>query len=187
MLFVIEHLEPKLSEWLFIEYSSAARIVGRDNLMITNLKSSGELGRLSKISRTERKRVGDVFDQTELVVLDPRARKKLSPADFEGKKAVVVGGILGNDPPLGRTGELLTKHLQRATKRHMGRNQFSIDGAVYVAKLVGGGKRLEDVPVQLGLEIKINKNYSVLLPYAFPLAGRKPLISPELVGYLKKH
>ncbi|MEW6222328.1 MAG: SAM-dependent methyltransferase [Candidatus Hadarchaeota archaeon] len=187
MLFVIEHLEPKLSEWLFIEYSSAARIVGRNNLMITNLKSPGELRRLGKISNTERKRVGDVFDLEELVVLDPRARKKLSPADLDGKKTVVVGGILGNDPPMGRTGELLTKHLQRATKRNLGRNQFSIDGAIYVAKLVGEGKQLEDVPVRLGLEIKITKNYSVSLPYAFPLVGRKPLISPELVGYLKKH
>lgn len=185
MLFVIEHLEPKLSEWLFIEYTHATSIVGRNNLMITNLKNPREFRRLAKISHAERERVGSVFNPEELVVLDPRAKKKLSPADLIRKKAVVVGGILGNDPPSGRTGELLTKYLPRATKRNIGKNQFTIDGAIYVAKLVSRGRRLEDVPVQFGIEIKITKNYSVSLPYAFPLFRKKPLISSALVKYLK--
>lgn len=185
MLFVIEHLEPKLSEWLRIEYSHAADIVGRD-LMITNVKKPDEFRKLAKIARVERKRVGEIFDQRELIVLDPRAGKKLSPADVRGKRAIVVGGILGEEPPLGRTKELLTKMLSRAHARNIGRHQFAIDGAVYVARQVSGGVPLEEVPVQQGLELKIERGHSVLLPYAYPLADGRPLVSRELIAYLKR-
>jgi len=187
MLFVIEHLEPKLSEWLFIEYSSAARIVGRQRLLITNVKKKTEFSRLAKIARVERKRMEELFRPSELVVLDLCAKRKLSKADLSDRQAVVIGGILGNDPPLGRTRELLTKSLLGAAVRNLGKHQFSIDGAVKVAKLVSGGEPLEKVPVQRGVEIKISKGYSTFLPYAFPLVKGKPLISRELVKYLKKH
>jgi len=100
---------------------------------------------------------------------------------------IVIGGILREDPPLGRTRELLTRTLPRAPARNLGKGQFAIDGATYVAKQVLGGKRLEEVPVQLGLEIKISEIHSTFLPYAFPLIKGKPLISRELVAYLKCH
>ncbi len=187
MLFVIEHLEPKMSEWLHIEYSHAAQIVGRKRLLITNVKKKGEFRKLVEIARVERKRARELFKQRELIVLDPRARKKLSPTDMRGRGVIVVGGILGEDPPLGRTRELLTRTLPRAPARNLGKEQFAIDGATYVAKQVLGGKRLEEVPVQLGLEIKISEIHSTFLPYAFPLIKGKPLISRELVAYLKRH
>lgn len=186
MLFIIEHLEPKLSEWLCIEYSHAARIVRQNNLLLTNVKKTKEFQKVKRIAQVERRRVKELFNQKELVVLDPRARKKLSPADVRGKRAVVIGGILGEDPPLGRTRELLTKSLPRALARNLGEHQFAIDGAAYVAKRVLEGKRLEKVPVQFGLEIRISKVYSTFLPYAFPLIKGKPLISDELISYLKR-
>ena len=186
MLFVIEHLEPKLSEWLQIEYSHAARIVGRKRLLITNVKKKKEFRKLSRVARIERKRVHELFRQRELVVLDPRGRKNLFHADLQGKRAIVIGGILGEEPPLGRTRELLTKLLPRAQARNLGRHQFAIDGAAYLAKLVLEGKRLWEVPVQLGLEIQISEVHSTFLPYAFPLIGGKPLISNELISYLKR-
>ncbi|MEW6593166.1 MAG: SAM-dependent methyltransferase [Candidatus Hadarchaeota archaeon] len=186
MLLVIEHLEPKLSEWLYIEYAHSSKIAGRRRLIITNIKKQAELKKLAKVAQVERRRVVDIFDQRELVVLDPLARRSLSPKDLNGKKAVVVGGILGNDPPLGRTRELLARHLSSATTRNIGKQQFSIDGAVYMAKKISEGMSLKDVPVQQGLEIKISRYYSNFLPYAFPLNGR-PVISKRLVEYLKKH
>ncbi|TET00920.1 MAG: hypothetical protein E3J80_01445, partial [Hadesarchaea archaeon] len=85
MLFVIEHLEPKLSEWLHIEYSHAARIIGRNRLLITNVKKKDEFRKLGKIVRVERKRACELFKQRELIVLDPRARKRLSPTDMRGR------------------------------------------------------------------------------------------------------
>jgi len=186
MFFVIEHLEPRLSEWLFIEYSHAARIIGRERVLITNVKKKSEFRKLAKLAHIERKRACDLFKQREIIVLDPRARKKLSPSDRRDKKAIVMGGILGEDPPLGRTRKLLAKTLPRALARNLGREQFAIDGAAYMAKQVTEGHPLERIPVQLGLEIRWGKGHSTLLPYAFPLVGGKPLISNKLIAYLKR-
>lgn len=186
MLFVIEHLEPNLGEWLLIEYSHAAQIVGRKRFLITNVKNKSELRKLARVARVERKRARELFKQRELIVLDPRARKNLSPADMRGKRAIVIGGILGEEPPLGRTKELLTRSLPRASARNLGKHQLAIDGAAYVAKRVLEGKRLEEVPMQFGLEIQISEVHSTFLPYAFPLIRGKPLISRELTFYLKR-
>ncbi len=186
MLFIIEHLEPKLSEWLRVEYLHAARIVGKNNLLLTNVKKTKEFQKIKRIAQVERRRVKELFNQKELVVLDPRARKKLSPADMRGKRSIVIGGILGEEPPLGRTRKLLTASLPRALPRNLGKHQFAIDGAVYMAKRVLEGKRLEEVPVQRGLEIQISEVYSTFLPYASPLVKGKPLVSSELVDYLKR-
>jgi len=185
LLFVIEHLEPRLSEWLCIEYSHAAQIVGQEKLLVTNVKKNDEFEKLSRIADTERKHFNELFEKEKLLVLDSRARKKLPPRDFRGKEAVVIGGILGADPPLGRTEKLLTKNV-KAQARNLGREQFSIDGAVYVAKQVSGGTPLKEVPVQLGIEIQIGKGHSVLLPYAYPIVNKKPLISHQLIKYLKR-
>jgi len=187
MLFVIEHLEPKLGEWLHIEYSHAARIVGKKRLLITNVKKKGEFHKLVKIARVERKRACELFKQRELIVLDPRARKKLSPTDMRGRGVIIIGGILGEEPPLGRTRELLTRTLPRASARNLGKEQLAIDGATYLAKQVSKGRSLEEVPVQHGLEIQISEVQSTYLPYTFPLVGGKPLISQELIPYLKRH
>lgn len=186
MLFVIEHLEPKLSEWLYIEYSHAAQIVERKRLLITNVKKKGESRKLVEIAGVERKRACELFKQHELIVLDPRARKKLSPADMRGRGVIVIGGILGEEPPLGRTRELLTRTLPRASTRNLGKEQFAIDGATYVAKQVSEGKSLEEVPVQHGLEIQISEVHSTFLPYTFPLVRGKPLISQELIAYFRR-
>jgi ribosome biogenesis SPOUT family RNA methylase Rps3 len=49
-----------------------------------------------------------------------------------------------------------------------------------------GGRRLEEIPMIFGLEIEASKKHSVYLPYAYPLVDGKPLISCELVNYLKR-
>jgi ribosome biogenesis SPOUT family RNA methylase Rps3 len=187
MLFVIEHLEPKLSEWLHIEYSNAARIVGKRNLLITNVKNKSENEKLSKVATVERRRVFEIFRPREIVVLDPMSRKTLSPSDLVGKRAIIIGGILGDYPPLGRTKEMLTKTIPKALTRNIGKHQFSIDGATYMAKQVSLGKSLKDVPFQLGFELRVTKIYTVLLPYAFPLVRGNPLLSSKLIRYLKSH
>lgn len=187
MLFVIEHLEPKLSDWLLIEYRHVVQIVGRERSLITNVKKKDELRKLAKITRVESERVQDLFKQKELIVLDPQARKCLSPKDFHGMRAVVIGGILGENPPLGRTKLFLTKFLPKAKSRNLGKHQFAIDGAAYLAKRVFEGERVEEIPIQLGVEIQIDEGYSTYLPYAYPLVSGKPLISEDLIAYLKRN
>jgi len=38
-LFVIEHLEGEVGKWVLLEYKNVARIVGKENLVITNVRN----------------------------------------------------------------------------------------------------------------------------------------------------
>ena len=57
-MFVIEHLEPKLSKWVLIEYSHISKIIGKRNLIFTNVRKSSE--KLNKIGKTERKKISEL-------------------------------------------------------------------------------------------------------------------------------
>lgn len=183
MLFVIEHLEPEVSKWLYLEYKHASKIVGRDRLVFTNVKKE-DVDILSSLGIVKSRSFIEIFSQRKIVILDPRAKEKLKPEDLENKEAIVIGGILGDHPPRGRTRELITLRAPEAAARNLGRGQFSIDGAVYMAKMVCEGFRLEDIPVRRGLRIKINERAEVYLPYVYPLRDGKPVISEELLRYL---
>ncbi|MEM2394528.1 MAG: SAM-dependent methyltransferase [Candidatus Bathyarchaeia archaeon] len=183
-LFVIEHLEPEISKWLLYEYAHAFRIVGKDHLMFTNVKKREDCERLSRFGFVEEKSAIKIFSQEEVIILDPKAEKPLNPQDFKEKAVVVVGGILGDHPPRGRTYKLITKHFRNASARNLGKHQFAIDGAVYVAKLVSQGTPLETIPIKKGLTLKLGENAEIYLPYAYPLKDGKPIISQKLVRYL---
>jgi len=184
LLFVIEHLEPEISKWLYLEYKHASKIVGKSRLMFTNVKKTGDAEILSALGIVKSESFIEIFDQKRVVILDPRAKERLKPEDFMGKEATIIGGILGDHPPRGRTRKLVTLRAPEAAVRNIGRGQFSIDGAVYVARLVSEGVRLDDIPVKKGLHIKINEAAEVYLPYIYPLKDRKPVVSEELLEYL---
>ena len=182
--FVIEHLEEEIGKWLYIEYKHASEIVGRENLIFTNVKRVEDRNLLSEFGEVEARSFRDVFRQDEVVILDLKAERKLVTSDFYGKKAVVIGGILGDNPPRGRTQRYLSNLCPKAIKRNLGRKQFSIDGAVYVAKMVSEGIPLEAVRVVDGLNIKVDEFVEIYLPYVYPLNDGKPVIHEELVKYL---
>lgn len=182
--FVIEHLEEEIGKWLYIEYKHASEIVGRENLMFTNVKGVEDRNLLSEFGEVEARSFRDVFRQDEVVILDPKAERKLVTSDFYGKKAVVIGGILGDNPPRGRTQKYLSNLCPKAIKRNLGRKQFSIDGAVYMAKMVSEGIPLEAIRVVDGLNIKVDEFVEIYLPYVYPLNDGKPVIHEELVKYL---
>jgi len=184
-LIVVEHLEPKLSEWLLAEYSHAAEIVG-GRLLITNVKSDGERRRLSKVCEVRKESVAEIFRPRELLVLDPQARRRLRTEDLSRVRAVVIGGILGDDPPRGRTRRLLTERLPGCIPRNIGRGQFSIDGSVYIVREIAAGRRLEDIPTVEDVEIPLEEGISIILPFSYPLVDGRPLVSERLVGYLRR-
>lgn len=185
MFFVIEHLEPKLSEWLLIEYEHAAKLAGRKNILITNVKKKPDRRKLSEFCEVESRSVAEIFPQGELVVLDPKARKKLTRKDLRGRR-LAIGGILGDDPPKDRTKEMLTGKIPGVLSRNLRKGQLAIDGAVYLAKQVGRGRKLEEIQIQQSIEIPIGKNLSIILPFSYPLVKGKPLISDKIIGYLKR-
>lgn len=184
LTFVIEHLEPEIGKWLIFEYEHTSEIVGKNSLLFTNVKKESEKLALSKLGAVEEKSAAEIFNPEKVIVLDPKAELLLKPEDFNGKEATIVGGILGDHPPKGRTRRLLTKRFPKATVRNIGRAQFTIDGAVYVAKLVSEGTLLETIPIKKGLVLRLNEYGEIYLPYAYPLKNGKPVISQKLVAYL---
>jgi len=183
-LFVIEHLEPETGKWLLYEYEHASEIVGKKRLIFTNVKKKSDAIKLSRLGKVEEKSAAEIFSPEKVIILDPKAEEPLKPEDFAGKDAVIIGGILGDHPPKGRTTKLLTRRFPKATVRNIGKGQFSIDGAVYVAKLVSDGTPLEKIPVKKGLSLRLDEHAEVYLPYAYPLKDGKPVISQKLVAYL---
>ena len=55
VMYIIEHLEPRLWKWCMIEYKNISKIVGRKNLWFTNIKQKSkevkELAKYGKISK----------------------------------------------------------------------------------------------------------------------------------------
>lgn len=184
---LIEHLEPVLGKWIWLEYKHVSKMVGRENLLFTNIRNNKEafklreLGRVSPKSVVQSKQLGD-----SPIILDPQSLVPLVPEDFTGDTCLVVGGILGDHPPRGRTSLALTKKLPHMSSRNLGLYQFSVDGAVYVALNIASGKLIADIPVKLGAELSLSKKHVTFLPFAYPLVRGKPLMAPGLRQYLRR-
>lgn len=187
MLIVIEHLEPVLSRWLLIEYRHAYEIAG-ERLLIANVcgEDAKTLARTVGV-KTTCKSVADLYEVA--VVLDPSAEVLLSPDDKELSDVFIVGGILGDHPPRGRTRELITKRMKGPVPRSLGEGQYSIDGAVYVTyKVIFEGIPLKDIPYVDGLRVVSRRGlmeHEIYLPYRYPLVNGKPLVHPDHLRYLK--
>jgi len=184
MIFIIEHLEPKLFPWCIIEYKHISKIVGKNNVWFTNIKEKDtkKLNKYGKVSTNSLKEI----KLDNLCILDPESKKTLLSKDKDKFKYFVFGGILGDYPPRKRTQEELTKFFPKAQIRNIGKDQFSTDNAVFVVKEILNGKSLKNITFQEGVEIKINDIESTILPFKYPLVNGKPNISPELIEYLKK-
>ncbi|WP_338598818.1 hypothetical protein V6M85_08630 [Sulfolobus tengchongensis] len=180
MKFIIEHLD-NLSKWIITEYKHCYEIAKREgvDLLITGVNIDG--------LPSSEKRFHEIVDVKKSIILDPKAEEQLVPEDFNYTDVIVIGGILGDHPPKGRTKTLLSDRFPEAKKRNIGKMQFTIDGALYVAIQVMKGKRIQDIPVIFGLkiitELKGIKE-EIVLPFAYPIVNGMPLISHELIKYL---
>ncbi len=177
---VVEHLESVLSPWVFLEYKHAASLV--DRLLVTNVKDERERACLEPFADVVPESIGELADRGEVLVLDPQAREPLSSEDFARFKYVVVGGIMGDFPPRGRTRKLLTGKLG-AESRTLGPCQLSVDGAAYVAWRVAQGGSLERIRVALGLTLR-QGFLEVKLPYCYPVSEEVVVFSRELGAYV---
>jgi len=185
---IVEHLEPKLSTWLLFEYENASKIF-KKKIWFTNVKSKDAQKKLKKFGTVRRQSVLKIFPHKKLVILDPRAKKTLRPKDLKNSVGV-VGGILGEYPARGRTKILLTSKTTNAKSRNLGREQFTIDGTIYITKKIIEGKKISAIPIKHGLVLKAKLRpsgvHEVELPYAYPVIAGKPVISKKLVRYLMK-
>jgi ribosome biogenesis SPOUT family RNA methylase Rps3 len=182
--FIIEVCEPFISNWLLLEIKHSSIIVGKDKLLITNVKEN-YVQYLSKYGNVSSSSIIDLKDlHDKIIILDPLADLTLTPEEASNHM-LVIGGILGDDPPRGRTFKYITSKLPNCKARNLGKKQFSIDGAIYIAKLINEGKKMEEIPIMENLVIKVDEFHEIILPYVYPLVNNKPLISDELIEYLK--
>ena len=183
-IFIIEHLEPKLYPWCLIEYKHISKVVGKESLWFTNM--------LKINNKKELEGYGNLIDESvkkikleNACVLDPNAKKTLNPKEAENFRYYILGGILGDYPPKQRTKDELTKFIDEAEVRNIGKEQMSTDNAALVVKEIVGGKRLSELAFKDGIEIPIDKIASIQLPYRYRIIKGEPFISQELVIYLK--
>lgn len=176
---IIEHLEGKLSKWVLLEYEHASSIVGRNNLTFTNVKGKADRKTLERFGRVTEKSVSEL-ELKNLLVLDPSAKKALGPLDFSA--TVVIGGICGDNPRQGRTFALLTSVLKKPKTRNIGKPQFTIDGAAYVAKRISEGAHLGEIKVKPKLALELNECETVEIPLAYP----EGFVTPGLSEMLKR-
>ncbi|WP_457741987.1 hypothetical protein [Thermococcus sp.] len=181
---VIEHLE-EISDWLWLEYKHVSEWWG-DRLIFANVLPE-EREKLIKLGSVLTESVTKFpFDRSKVIVLDLQAEEELKPKDIEEDTVIVVGGILGDAVPRGRTREFITSKMEGVKVRHIGKPQFSIDGASIVAKLIADGKRLEEIEYEENPTIKLDEFSEITLHYAVPKLNGKLLLTPGLIELQKK-
>ena len=177
MKFIIEHLESKLYEWCLIEYAHIAKIVGKQNLIFTNVKSPKEAIKLRKLGEVKKESVTKL-NLKNSCLLDPKASKLLSPKDkFD---YFILGGILGDFPEQGRTEKYLTSKLKNVEVRNLTDKQMSTDTAVLVTKLIATGTPIDKIPFLDSPLITIKNGditEEINLPYRYISKDNKPLMS----------
>ncbi|MEM1830958.1 MAG: RNA methyltransferase [Desulfurococcaceae archaeon] len=187
-IIVIEHCEKELSPWLILEYRHSSMIYNREYLLFTNVpekyhKILSKYGRVRKESIVDLVRIQEISPEN-LIILDPKAERTLTHQDLVEAKYVVVGGILGDHPPRGRTWKLITSKMPRGVKAfNIGDGQYSIDGTVfYISYLLKYGNT-SDYKYVDGITIKTDHG-EIHLPFRYPIVNNKPLIADGLEYYL---
>ncbi len=176
---VIEHLEECYGPWLLYEYINASMLVGRENIIYSNIRSGRIRRILSRYGFVLDSSIGSIVKDEDMIILDPSAPKTIEQRDIKYNTYIVIGGILGADPPLGRTRELLTERHRGAKARNIGDKQFSIDGAAYVAYMLLNGLDLHDI--EYIDDLTVQSEYSIVkLPYRYPLKNEVPIISKTI-------
>ncbi|KIJ94080.1 hypothetical protein K443DRAFT_684030 [Laccaria amethystina LaAM-08-1] len=198
--YVIEHMEEdeettkSIPPWVELEYAHMRTLAGPEShVQFTHLsKSSRDFLRstfdaqednLASVSFHQPGVIGLLAESSiplnKVCLLDPKAKKGLSPEDGDGRfEWFLFGGILGDDPPRDRTGEL---RILGFPARHLGSIQMTTDTALGVTKLVVQDKiQLNDIPYIDYPTIKFNAKESVEMPFRYIVDGSEPRLPPGM-------
>jgi ribosome biogenesis SPOUT family RNA methylase Rps3 len=100
--FIVEHLDPELEEWSSLEYASIATesVSAGCKFFLTSVPKELVLPqRLQNLPglNVEHRSVEEIYqnEKTRVCLLDPAAKKELSPEDGEMFDIFLFGGILG--------------------------------------------------------------------------------------------
>ena len=181
-LLIIEHCEPALSKWLLLEYKHAAKLWNGD-IVFTGVADNKTARVVQKFGTVQKEKAKDIFSKKKCIVLDPQAKKPLTPNDCLQCDAIIIGGLLGYEKPKGRTKKLISDKSNFET-RHLGKLQLSIDSAVFVTKAIYLGLNLKDIEIAREIEIIHDTVHSTILPFGYPIIENTPVITPGLIKYL---
>ena len=159
-----------LPDWVKLEYSHMLTLVGSSSSVhFTSLSQTSIPPLESQISEHKFAKSGHAhkepilellaannIPQSRVCLLDPRAPKVLAPEDAESFDVFLYGGILGDDPPRDRTGELRKLGFEG---RHLLEKQMTTDTAVGVTKIV-----VEDQGGCLGLILSARTSELIPVP-----------------------
>ena len=183
MKYIIEHIGSKIYKWSLLEYRHASEFVGKENFIITNVPAK---------SIKDVEHIATVYKESIFTlnlglgcVLDPASEEVLVPEDSKKFDFLIIGGILGDNPPQARTTELLSRRSNLPT-RNLGKKQMPTNVAVIVSKMVMDGKKLEEIEFIDNLELPVNKKLTIDLPYRYVAVDKKPLLPKYLIDFIKK-
>ncbi|MDD5417796.1 MAG: SAM-dependent methyltransferase [Candidatus Nanoarchaeia archaeon] len=186
MKFIIEHCDEKVWEWAYIEYKMCSEHIGKENIIFSNIKRKSDREKLSKLGEVHKESLADVnLPKQKTIILDPEAKKELTPSDIK-YEYFVFGGILGDYPMRKRTKKMITSKMKGCKIRNLGKEQFSTDNAVFVAKEILNGNKLKNMKFIKPLIIKTGKNEELILNFSYPVVNGKVLVSKELIKYIKE-
>jgi len=177
--FIIEHLDKKLYKWCLLEYKHIGQTVGKNNALFTNIKKNKNT--IEKFARATNKRVSQL-KLFNVCILDPEAKKQLTPKDAKKFDFFIFGGIMGDYPPRKRTREI---KYNSAERRNLGKAQMSTDTAVLVTKMIHDGMPIEKIKFQDKLTIPMKEGEEIELPYRYVLKNGKPVLPKGLLTMLK--
>jgi len=186
---LIDNMESRVSRWLVEEYCEAARVAEAAGLelYISGLVTP-ELEAILARRGVRLLRDSSVCNRPDSILLDLWAEKTLDPSEIWGVRCFIIGGIMGDHPPRGRT-RLLYDRYPYVARRNLGRLQFSIDGAVKMLVKVLSGMRVEEIEIVYPAVLELRGplgSFTVELPYAYPLVGGKPWVAEGVVRLLER-
>lgn len=194
MIILIENFENEASRWILTEYREVIRVSKKENVPVifSNVKDPILRAMLEKEGATVIYEEGwKNFNLSNSIVLDPQAGRVLEPWELDVACCVVIGGIMGDHPPRGRT-YIISSYYTNAAKRNIGPYQFSVDGTVKIVLKMLRGYRLNEIgtvgpPITLKLRGPLGDEMEVELPYIYPARpDGSPDISKDLVKLLER-
>jgi ribosome biogenesis SPOUT family RNA methylase Rps3 len=181
MKFIIEHLEDEVWDWCVLEYKHMSSIVGKDNLIFTNVPQK-EAHKLEKFGTVHTESVRSLkLNLAKCCLMEMVTDKVLVSSDKNKFDYFIFGGILGDHPPQGRTKVL---H-DLCEMRSLGREQMSTDTAVLVTHMILDGKKLSDIEFKDTIELELKDGEDIQLPYRYVIQNGKPVLPPGLFEMLR--
>ena len=71
-------------------------------------------------------------------------------------------------------------------KRNLGSKQMSTDTAVYVAKKIIDGKKLEEIQFKDEIELDLGEKESVQLPFRYVIEDGEIVLPPGFVDFMRE-